>query len=373
MLTAAYTAFQVANSMFSAPYYSIIPELVPLHQRGSAGGWVAFLDASAGLASGGLATLQGNAMISSKQIYVLLVGLNILGLMNGVAAFSAQPGWCEPEAPAPRLAAVNGGGICSFLGAFRHKSFTAMFCFCLFQGLPACVTIYFLQYFLQDVIGQSEHGYDFALLGYYYNGTRSPESATALVNIATSWSQLSTSLAGGYASDRVGIKPVLIFSQLLSAASIATLGVMRDFTGVVFASVCLGAANGIGAGTLQPLRALSLPNNDTAAQDMNIIISAFTIAQILAPIACGAILASLAGGGGPSDGSSDGSAAGAGGSAQAYRAIFFLGAAVQVLALPLLLLVHKRPAKAEAHLVPVVGGNGGGFPKRLHGSVNNIN
>ena len=95
--------------------------------------------------------------------------------------------------------------------------------------------------------------------------------------------------------------------------------------------------------------------------------------QILAPIACGAILASLAGGGGPSDGSSDGSAAGAGGSAQAYRAIFFLGAAVQVLALPLLLLVHKRPAKAEAHLVPVVGGNGGGFPKRLHGSVNNIN
>ena len=28
LLTAAYTAFQVANSMFSAPYYSIVPELV---------------------------------------------------------------------------------------------------------------------------------------------------------------------------------------------------------------------------------------------------------------------------------------------------------------------------------------------------------
>ena len=39
------TAFQVANSMFSAPYYSIVPELVPLHQRGSAGSWIAFLSA----------------------------------------------------------------------------------------------------------------------------------------------------------------------------------------------------------------------------------------------------------------------------------------------------------------------------------------
>lgn len=71
LLTAAYTSFQVANSMFSAPYYAIIPELVPLHQRGSAGGWVAFLQAGAGLASGGVATLQGNGLISSSQVNLL--------------------------------------------------------------------------------------------------------------------------------------------------------------------------------------------------------------------------------------------------------------------------------------------------------------
>ena len=79
LLTAAYTNFQVANSMFSAPYYSIIPELVPLHQRGSAGAWVAFLQAGAGLASGGVATLQGNSVISSNQVYGLLIFLNVLG------------------------------------------------------------------------------------------------------------------------------------------------------------------------------------------------------------------------------------------------------------------------------------------------------
>ena len=85
----------------------------------------------------------------------------------------------------------------------------------------------------------------------------------------------------------------------------------------------MGLANGFGAGTIQPLQAVALPNNGSApslplslslslsppvsdsvvvsvsvylgsaAQDMNLIISAFTIAQIFAPIGCGVILAAL--------------------------------------------------------------------------------
>jgi MFS family permease len=366
LLTAAYTSFQVANSMFSAPYYSIIPELVPLHQRGSAGGWVAFLQASAGIASGGIATLQGNGVISSAQVYWLLISLNVIGLVNGVAAFSAQPGWCEPEAPPPAggsaAAAADGkagsgspsgcAGACSFLGAFRHMPFAAMFSYCLLQGLPSGVTIYFLQYFLQDVIGQ--HGYDFSLFGYRYDSTKSAESATALVNIATSWCQLITSLIGGYASDRVGVKPVLVFSQILSALSIGSLGLVSSFTSVVLVAACLGLANGIGAGTVQPLQAFALPDNDSAAQDMNILGSAFTIAQIFAPIGCGVILAALVttGGGGNGEGiaSSGAGSEAAGsegsGSVHAYRTIFLLAAAVQIIALPLLLLVRERSDKA---------------------------
>jgi hypothetical protein len=69
-----------------------------------------------------------------------------------------------------------------------------MFAYCLLQGLPSGVTIYFLQYFLQDVIEKGPEGYDLSLLGLRYNNTKSAESATALVNIATSWSQLLMSL-----------------------------------------------------------------------------------------------------------------------------------------------------------------------------------
>ena len=104
---------------------------------------------------------------------------------------------------------------------------------------------------------------------------------------------LATSLIGGTASDCVGVKPVLVFSQVLSAMCIGILGTTQSFSNVVLVSMGLGAANGIAAGTLQPLQAFSLPDNDHASQDMNIIISAFTIAQILAPIACGVILTAL--------------------------------------------------------------------------------
>ena len=58
-----------------------------------------------------------------------------------------------------------------------------MFCYCLLQGLPAGVTVYFLQYFLQDVVGKSPEKFQLELLGKHYDDTKSPESATALVNI----------------------------------------------------------------------------------------------------------------------------------------------------------------------------------------------
>ena len=112
----------------------------------------------------------------------------------------------------------------------------------------------------------------------------------------------------------------------------------------VVVSVCLGLANGLGAGTIQPLQAIALPNNRSAAQDMNLIISAYTIAQILAPLGCGFILAELArpntltgSGMGSIDGSDDSA-----GSVKAYRMIFVLVATIQIVALPLLVLVIDR-------------------------------
>ena len=51
-----------------------------------------------------------------------------------------------------------------------------MFGYCLLQGLPAGVTVYFLQYFLQDVVGKSPEKFELNLLGKHYDDTKSPVS-----------------------------------------------------------------------------------------------------------------------------------------------------------------------------------------------------
>ena len=172
---------------------------------------------------------------TAQRLYVHRLRLYVLHdnnmSMNGtVRLLVAAQGCCEPEAPPPgansRVGVATGiglpfkkaaqssercieskicrcSGVCSFLGAFRHLPFSAMFGYCLCQGLPAGVTIYFLQYFLQDVIETGPDGYDLSLLGLRYDHTKSAESATALVNIATSWSQLLTSLVKTHTLCRV--------------------------------------------------------------------------------------------------------------------------------------------------------------------------
>lgn len=87
-----------------------------------------------------------------------------------------------------------------------------MFAYCLLQGLPSGVTIYFLQYFLQDAIETQPQGYDINLFGLRYDDTKSAESATALVNIVTSWSQLLTSLASFW---RAAPNPLAICRELV--------------------------------------------------------------------------------------------------------------------------------------------------------------
>ena len=99
------------------------------------------------------------------------------------------------DAPSTHAQSSVSGGWWSFCGAFRHLPFSAMFAYCLLQGLPFGVTVYFLQYFLEDAIETQPEGYVLNLFGLRYDGTQSAESATALVNIISSWSQLLTSLA----------------------------------------------------------------------------------------------------------------------------------------------------------------------------------
>ena len=184
---------------------------------------------------------------------------------------------------------------------------------------------------------------------------------------------------------------MLILSSLLAASFVGSLGFFDSLPAVLGVSILLGAANGLGAGVIQPLQAEALPaDGGMAARDMNIIISAYTLSQLFAPLMCGALLtvfvhhghgphpAAPTGGGGSgssmrasseqslssemvgdhtftpaaasmmlyyTDDDRSGSAAGdtatSGASVEAYRIIWLSAAAVQVTCLPLLIFVKR--------------------------------
>jgi MFS family permease len=194
-----------------------------------------------------------------------------------------------------------------------------------------------------------------------------PEAATAMVNIANQLGFLATSLGGGYAADKLlGKRQILALSAICAAMCTGTLGLVRDFTVVLGVSLVLGAAQGLGAGCIQPLQADALPAVGSASRDMNLLVVAFTLAQILAPLACGLVLRHFVssanqggcsaaddgahhGGGGSGDGSgSVGSAEQDTASHAAYEWIWLSAAVLQLASVPLLRCVRKRRPRGRA-------------------------
>ena len=214
LLAWAYGAFQVANCMFCAPMGAVLPELVPVHQQGSSGGWAAFW--------GGISTLIGSFLgiavgstagwaswVNMTSVYVILSVVNLLGLWLGVLAFSAKPGCCELEAAPPPLDRDDQPGsstnllvkpkkrggcseLTAFLDPYKHRPFMAMFWFNMLQGVGGIVSVYFTQYYMKDVVMASTHGFK-GLCG-------TAEAATSLFGLVQSIAFMATSLAGGYKS-----------------------------------------------------------------------------------------------------------------------------------------------------------------------------
>jgi MFS family permease len=212
LLAGGYTVFQLGNCMLCAPMYTIIPELVPAHQRGAAGGWNNLAWALAGIAASFLGMAVGNGLLDTQSTYAIAIFANIVGLGLGVLAFSAAPGCCQLEAappplPVPTKHALGRGNRCcdevlGFLRPFRHPPMAAMFCFLLLQSVAGIVGTYFTQYYLQDVV--EPHG--FTLPGFTRPVAETAEAAVSLYTLAQSLAFTATALGGGYLGDRLGQK-----------------------------------------------------------------------------------------------------------------------------------------------------------------------
>ena len=305
----AYLVVQLGNNIATGAYTGVIPDLVPLAQRGEASGYMAVMTQT-GTVIGAFASgyLMGAGRVAASYLVIALTLVLFAGIT--VAGIREQPS----VRPSDRLA--WGRLLRSlWLDPRRHPDFAWVW---LTRALVTmgmwCVQPY-IQYYLRDVMG-----------------VRNPEQTTgSLLGMILIGATL-TGYWGGRLSDRVGRKPVIyVANGVIAGASLAFL-----FSRSLTVTFVIGAIYGLGFGAYYSVDwALGcdvLPDLKDAAKDLGVWHIAMVLPQSLAPFLAGPLLARLGRSAVPGQYGLAG-----------YSAIFGLGAAF--LALGAVLLRNVRGAR----------------------------
>jgi Na+/melibiose symporter-like transporter len=268
-----YLLVQLGSNFAGGPYAGLIPDRVPLEQRGSASGWLALMTAL-GTLIGALAAGQLARPGHYGPVY-LLIAVALLALVTVTWLGVREQSAAELPAPESWRELVRG-----FLPSWRnHRDFYWVLITRALVTMGIYSVFTFFQYFLADVIRVA----------------KPEESSSFLIGIIIA-AGIPTSLAAGAASDRWGRKPLVYLSGgLMALASLIFIAVaLTPSLAFVFA---VGAVFGIGYGAYMAVDwALAvdvLPGGESAAKDMGIWHVALVLPQVIAPLVTGITLASL--------------------------------------------------------------------------------
>jgi len=262
------------NNVATAPFSALIPDIVPLDQRGSASGWYGLMN-MLGNATGAVAftflfTRDGQTNLTA--IYYAVAGALIFGML-GTVLFVKEPE-VKRELPPFRWSEFLHGVI----EPLRDHDFRWVFWTRFLMVMGTFTVQEFLQFFMRDVVK------DFSLFG----KTVAPNAETAASFFLAGLliGAVISSLAAGILSDRFGRK----FMVYISSALQAIVPIVFIFFSPFALVVTLGLVFGLGYGAYQAvdwaLASDVLPSQEDYAKDMGVWHVAFTFPQVIAtPIA----------------------------------------------------------------------------------------
>ena len=223
-----YCLLQVSGNTAQGPYQAFIPDLVPEERRGVASGVKSLLEIVGGIALLRLISyFMGHYFTGESGPWLWLVlgilAIILLGAMIAtVLTVKEQPGVGSPK---PSLLPT------------LYKSFKidvkASYDFILFLisrllVIMALTTLQaFALYFLRDV-----------------SGVTNPAAATADLLIAVGIGMVIAVYPAGRLSDRIGRRPVVVFSGLLGACGILVLFFSAGYGYIMFGGAIIGVAAG---------------------------------------------------------------------------------------------------------------------------------
>ncbi|GAA3097407.1 MFS family permease [Kribbella aluminosa] len=260
---------QLFGNALLAAATAVVPDRVPVAQRGVVGGWVAISQV--------LGALVGTALAVAFNSYTLgYVACAVFLLLSVVPYLLRSHDQRLPERPAFVLP--------DFLKSFwisprRYPDFAwAWLTRFLFNVGNALGTLY-LFYYLQDEVGVTD-----------------PDTGVLILTAIYSACVLTTAISFGRWSDRSARRKVFVTaSGWVMAVAGVILAVWPTWTGAITGAIVLGAGFGVYLSVDFALLTEVLPNARDRAKDLGVINIANSLPQVLAPVLAAPIVKHLGG------------------------------------------------------------------------------
>ena len=228
VLFAVYCLLQISCNTAQSPYQAFIPDLVPQNKRGLASGVKGLLEVLGGVALVRLVAYFMGHYFAGEGGSWLWLSLGVLIIVLGGAMVATVLTVKERR----RTVTVKLSLLSTLLKSFKISTRTNrdFFLFLIsrsIMGIPGVVLQIFALYYLMDVVGITN-----------------PAAVAADLIIVVGVCLLATVFFAGRLSDKIGRRPIVAFSGLLGALSIALLYFARSYIHIMFCGALLGIANG---------------------------------------------------------------------------------------------------------------------------------
>ena len=277
-VTLGWCVAQAGLNALQAGLTALVPDRVPVRQRGVVSGWVG-LTQSIGVV---VAVLAVTALVTGTISGYLLIGA--LVVLTVLPLVMRAPDPQVPRADLPRFSLRAAVRSLRF-EALRDRDFAwAWGTRFLVQLGNALATLYLL-YFLRDKVHYER----------LFPGHKADDGLLVLIVIYTVTTVL-TVVVGGAISDRSGRrKPAVVLSGYVMAAAAVLLALWPTWTGAQIAAGVLGLGFGVYLSVDQALITQVLPTAEDRAKDLGIINIANSAPQVLGPALAAPIVTYLGG------------------------------------------------------------------------------
>jgi MFS family permease len=258
------------NAMFAA-LTATVPDLVPVHERGVVGGWVAVSQTLGIVAGVGIATVTGGiaaGYYATAAAVVVLAVPYVLGSRDLVLPRALRPVFSVRQF-------VRG----FWISPRRHPDFAWAWLTRFLVNFGNSLGTLLLYFYLQDAVGYGD-----------------PESGVLVLTVVYAVFIVASTVVFGLWSDRLQRRKLFVtVSGVVTGVGALILAIVPTWPGAIAGAVVFGIGYGVYLSVDFALCTQVLPAADARAKDLGVINIAVALPQVFAPFV-GSFLVAYAGG-----------------------------------------------------------------------------